>query len=95
MNDTHPDIEARWHTLLMARSGAERLIMGAEMFSTSLILMRAGITATYGDLTEVDMRNKLLHRLYGNEISPEARQQIAAHYSHSHSGIVALTATPP
>ncbi|MEE9320086.1 MAG: hypothetical protein V3U76_06535 [Granulosicoccus sp.] len=85
MNDTHPDIEAQWHTRLMARSGAERLIMGAGMFSTSLILMRAGITATYGDLSEVDMREKLLHRLYGDEISPEARQQIAAHCSPSRS----------
>jgi hypothetical protein len=59
--------------------------MGVGMFSTSLILMRAGITATYGDLSEVEMREKLLQRLYGDEISAEARQQIAAHCSHLHS----------
>jgi len=80
VNDTHPDIEREFHALLMARSGEERLKMGADMFSSSAALMRAGITASFGELTEIQMREKLLERLYGDEVSAAVRREIAARY---------------
>lgn len=78
MNDTHPDIEQEFHSRLMARSGEERLRMGTDMFTSALALMRAGISATHGELTEFEMRELLLERLYGDELSVVARRDIAA-----------------
>lgn len=35
MNDTSPDMEARYRAMLMQRSGEERLIMGCAMRVTA------------------------------------------------------------
>ena len=51
--------------------------MGAGMFDAALRLMRAGIESAHGPLSEVEMREHLSWRLYGEELSPEARHVIA------------------
>lgn len=61
----------------MSLSGEERLRMGAEMFDSAVRLMRAGIEAAHGPMPETEMRERLLRRLYGDELSPEARRVIA------------------
>ena len=77
MNDTSERIERVHRDMLMSLSGEERFRMGAEMFGSALRLMRAGIEAAHGPLSEVEMRERLLRRLYGDELSEEARRAVA------------------
>ena len=63
--------------MLMSLSGEERLRMGADMFDSALEMMRAGIEAVHGPLPEVEMRERLLWRLYGDELTPAARHAVA------------------
>ena len=77
MKDTTADFERKYTAMLMSRSGEERLLMGADMFDSAVRMMRAGIEASHGVLDEIEMRERLLERLYGDELSARARATIA------------------
>lgn len=78
VNDTSPEFERMYQERLMALSGEERLRMGADMFDTAVALMRAGIAAQSDrSLSEVEIRERLLERLYGNDFSPKVRRRSA------------------
>ena len=62
MNDTSPEIERRFRQMIMARSGAERLIMGASMFDAARAIVLASLPK---DLPEEDLKQKLFERIYG------------------------------
>jgi hypothetical protein len=62
MNDTSPEIERRFRQMIMARSGAERLIMAASMFDAARAIVLASLPK---DLPEEDLRQRLFERIYG------------------------------
>lgn len=62
MNDTSPEIEGRFRKMIMARSGAERLIMGALMFDSARAMVLASLPK---NLPEEDLKQRLFERIYG------------------------------
>ena len=62
MNDTSPEIEQKVHELMMARSGAERMIMGSLMFDAARAIVIASLPK---DLSEVEFKHQLSERIYG------------------------------
>lgn len=62
MNDTPPEIEERFREMMMARSGAERLIMGASMFDAARTIVLASLPK---DLPEEELKRRLFERIYG------------------------------
>ena len=65
MNDTSLDIEEKFHEMMMARSGAERLIMGASMFDTARRIILASLPK---DLPEEELKRRLFERIYGQSL---------------------------
>ena len=77
MKDTPDHVDRLHRDMLMSRSGEERLRMGAAMFDSALEMMRAGIEVAHGPMSETEMRERLLWRLYGDELSPATRRAVA------------------
>jgi hypothetical protein len=65
MTDTSPEIERIVRDKLMARSGEERFVMGAQMFESAREMMKASLPP---GLSEAEQRRRLFQRLYGKEI---------------------------
>jgi hypothetical protein len=76
MNDTLPRAEALVRTLLMRRSGEERLKMAGDMFSAARTLMEASLRAEGLQPGSVEWKLRLLDRTYGDEISPAVRRRL-------------------
>jgi hypothetical protein len=72
MTDTPTTVEHHYRRLLLARSGVDRLRMGAGMFDTARAFARASIAST--DPTE--LRINLFLRCYGADFDPATRSQI-------------------
>ncbi len=62
MTDTSPEIAEMVRARLMARTGAERLRMGVEMFEAARRMVLASLPA---DLSESDRKQRLFERIYG------------------------------
>lgn len=65
MNDTSPEIERKVREMMMARSGAERLIMGASMFDAARAIVLASLPK---DLPEEELKRRLFERTYGQSL---------------------------
>ncbi|MGH7256052.1 MAG: hypothetical protein ACREI3_09775 [Nitrospirales bacterium] len=76
MNDTAPDIEQRYRTLLLARSGEERLKMGCSMHGTSQALVRASVLERNHRASPATIRHALFLRFYGRDFDPVAQAKI-------------------
>jgi len=69
MNDTPKEIAALMREKLLARTGAERMLMGSQMFDAA----RAMILASFPPgLSENEIKGRLCERLYGDEVDVEA-----------------------
>lgn len=64
MNDTSPEMEAKFREMMMSRSPQERFLMGCEMFETARKLALALLPP---GTSEWDKRRFLLKRFYGDE----------------------------
>ena len=62
MNDTSPEIEERMRRMLMSRTGAERMLMGASMFDAARAMVLASLPK---NLTQEELKQKLCERTYG------------------------------
>jgi hypothetical protein len=62
MNDTTPEIQQKFREMLMARSGAERLVMGASMFDAARAMVLASLPK---DLPKEELEQRLFQRIYG------------------------------
>lgn len=62
MNDTPPEIEAMVREMLMRRSGAERMMMGAHMFDAAREMVIASMPK---DLPSAEFKRRLFERIYG------------------------------
>jgi hypothetical protein len=65
VTDTSPEIERTVRNKIMARSGEERFIMGAEMFDSAREMVKASLPK---NLSETEMRRLLFKRIYGKEL---------------------------
>src|SRR2546430_5347691 len=65
MTDTSPRIERLMRDKLMAFSGEERFIMGAQMSECAREMEKASLPP---GLSEVEQRRQLFKRLYGEEL---------------------------
>jgi len=65
MNDTSPEIEQKMHEMIMARSGEERLRMGASMFESAKAII---ISSLPKNLPEDELRRQLFRRIYGSPL---------------------------
>lgn len=65
MNDTPPELEEKVRDMMMERSGAERLIMGALMFDAAREMVLASLPK---DLPEDELKRRLFARIYGASI---------------------------
>ncbi len=68
MSDASPEIERIVRDKLMARSGEERFVMGAQMFDSAREMVKASLPP---GLSETEQRRQLFKRLYGKEIDIE------------------------
>ena len=66
LTDTLPDIEETVRRKIMARSGEERFIMGAEMFESAREMVMASLPK---NLSEAEKRRLLFKRVYGKELN--------------------------
>jgi hypothetical protein len=64
VTDTPSTIEQEVRRKIMARSGEERFIMGAEMFESAREMVMASLPK---DLSEAERRRLLFKRIYGKE----------------------------
>ena len=65
MSDTSPEVEEKFRQILLARSGAERMLMGASMYETA----RAFVLASFPyDLSPDELKRELFKRFYGSEM---------------------------
>jgi len=69
MNDTPEVVVEIVRDRLLARSGAERMLMGSRMFDA----VRAMVLASFPPgLSEIEIKGRLCSRLYGDEVNVEA-----------------------
>ena len=66
MTDTPPETERLVRESIMAHSGEERFIMGAQMFDSAREMMKASLPK---DLSETERRRLLFKRIYGTELN--------------------------
>ncbi len=62
MNDTPPEIAELVRQKLMARTGAERFVMGVRMFDAARAVVLASLPA---DLAPLERKRRLFERVYG------------------------------
>ncbi len=62
MTDTSLEIQKKFDELIMARSGEERFIMGAQMFDAAVTMILASFPP---ELSEAERKRRLFERLYG------------------------------
>ena len=72
MPDTPTTVQQQYRGLLLARSGVDRLRMGAGMFDTARAFVSASIAST--DPTE--RRINLFVRCYGADFDPATRSRV-------------------
>jgi hypothetical protein len=65
MRDTSLEVEQKFREILLARSGAERMLMGASMYETARAFVLASLPH---DLSPDELKRKLFERFYGSEI---------------------------
>ena len=65
MTDTPPEIDRIMRDKIMARSGEERFIMGAQMFDAAREVVKASLPP---GLSEAEQRRQLFERFYGDEL---------------------------
>lgn len=78
MRDTPPEIDARYRTMLMQRSGEERLAIGCAMRETARALVEASILKQNPEATPEAIRKGLFLRFYGHEFDADSRNKILA-----------------
>jgi hypothetical protein len=79
MNDTPEAVQNLYRTLLLRRSGSERLAMGCAMFDTARALTRASFQET--SPTTDDLRVRLFLRTYRGDFAPATEARIAAWFA--------------
>ena len=85
MNDTPEAVQNLYRTLLMRRSGSERLHMGCAMFDTARAFARANLRIS--SHSDAELKVRLFMRTYGSDFNPDTAQRIAVWLSTPHRGM--------
>ena len=85
MNDTPEAVQNFYRTLLMRRSGSERVEMGCAMFDTARALARANLQMP--SHSDAELRVRLFVRTYGSDFDPDTAQRIVLWLSTPHRGM--------
>ena len=72
MRDTPPEVQKIYHTMLMARTGPDRLRMGCDLFSTARELVMSSLTKK----NPQGVREDLFLRFYGSDFALDERNRI-------------------
>ena len=75
MKDTLPSVEEKFFSMMMEKSGEERIKMGCDMNETARRLVIASVLQKNLISSDADMRIAVLDRFYGSELSPEIREE--------------------
>jgi hypothetical protein len=78
MNDTLPEMDARYRAILMQRSGEERLMMGCAMRETARAFIEASFREQDPQATPEAVRKGFFLRFYGHEFDAVSRAKILA-----------------
>ncbi|HEV7731967.1 MAG TPA: hypothetical protein VGR62_07385 [Candidatus Binatia bacterium] len=76
MTDTSEEVAARYRSLLMEKSGGERLQMACSMFDSARRMVIAGLSDALAGDTERGVA--LFLRLYGTDFDADTRDRIIA-----------------
>jgi hypothetical protein len=85
MSDTPEAVQNFYRTLLMRRSGSERLQMGCAMFDTARAFARASLREHSHN--EHELRVYLFVRTYGGDFDAETVQRISEWLSTPHKAM--------
>ena len=75
MTDTDPKTEAIYRSMLMARSEAERFLMGVRMCEAARMTVVASLP---GGIESIEKKVAMLRRYYASDFSEEALVKIEA-----------------
>lgn len=78
MKDTPEHIEKLVRTMLMERTGADRMMMGCNMFDAAQAMARASLA----NLSEQEIRIQLFKRFYGAEFDEITTEKIITRIIH-------------
>ena len=76
MNDTHPEVAARFRDLMMAKSGQQRLLMGCSMYDTAKQIVQSALRSRHPAITPEEMKKEIFLRFYGHQFSLADREKI-------------------
>lgn len=78
MNDTSAEMEERYRSMLLQRTGEERLIMGCAMRDTARAMVEASLREQDPNANVETIRKGVFLRFYGHEFDQETRVKILA-----------------
>jgi hypothetical protein len=67
VKDTSPEMASLYHDLLISKTGEERFMMGVSLCETA---RRIVLSSFPKDISETEIRIRLLYRYYSNDFSP-------------------------
>jgi len=76
MNDTHPEVAARFRNLMRAKSNEQRLLMGCSMYDTAKEIVKSAIYNQRPGIRPEEMKKEIFLRFYGLEFSQAAKEKI-------------------
>lgn len=76
MKDTAPAMDEKFRTLLLQRSGEERLKMGCSMYATARALVLASLRDREPQASPATLRRELFLRFYGRDFDAGALAKI-------------------
>jgi hypothetical protein len=76
MNDTPPDVDRAFTTLMMRRSEGDRALMAFDMFDLARTLMTADIRARDPEIGDIELRVQIFERTYGADFEVADRTKV-------------------
>lgn len=67
MNDTHPEVAAKFQRLMKMKSNEERLLMGCSMYDTAKQIVKSAIFSQHPKIKPSEMKKEIFLRFYGME----------------------------
>ncbi|MDA8146967.1 MAG: hypothetical protein M0Z27_13030 [Thermaerobacter sp.] len=77
-SDTSPEVAARYRQLLMAKSGQERMLLGAAMYAQARKIVEASVRGYDPDASDREVRRQVFLRFYGRDFDAPTLQTILA-----------------
>ncbi len=76
MTDTPIEMAERFRSMILARSGEDRLKMGCSMHETAQALVIASLKENTSNLTRDELRRGLFLRFYGGDFDKKTAEKI-------------------